>query len=42
MFLSENVDAFVRSEVQEGTNNSEEAVAVSDAVVVGGSKRKRC
>jgi hypothetical protein len=40
MFLSENVDAFVRSDEQVGNNKSEVAVAVPAAAC--GSKRKRC
>jgi hypothetical protein len=43
MLLSENVDAFVRSEEEEEESNSEVPVAVAAAVVVAaaGSKRKR-
>jgi hypothetical protein len=45
MFLSENVDAFVRSEEEEQESNSEVPGAVAAAVVVAlegaGSKRKR-
>jgi hypothetical protein len=43
MLLSENVDAFVRSEEVAEESNSEVPVAVAAAVVlaVAGSKRKR-
>jgi hypothetical protein len=43
MLLSENVDAFVRSEEEEEDSNSEEPVVVAAAIVltVAGSKRKR-
>jgi hypothetical protein len=43
MLLSENVDAFVRSEEEEEESKSEVPVAVEAAVVVAvaGSKRKR-
>jgi hypothetical protein len=44
MFLSENVDAFVRSEEEEEESNGEMQVAVAAVVVavsVAGSKRKR-
>jgi hypothetical protein len=40
MLLSENVDAFVRSEEEEEESNSEVPVAVMAAVVAAGSKRK--
>jgi hypothetical protein len=43
MFLSGNVDAFLRSEKQVvGASNSEAAVAVLAPAAVAGSKRKRC
>lgn len=43
MFLSENVDACVRSEEeQEGLSNSEGVVLVSIPDAVVGSKRKSC
>jgi hypothetical protein len=43
MLLSENVDAFVRSEEEEEKSNSEVPVVVAAAVVVAvaSSKRKR-
>jgi hypothetical protein len=43
MFLSQNVDAFVRSEEEEEEeeSNSEETVAADEAEAVAGSKRKR-
>jgi hypothetical protein len=45
MFLSENVDAFVRSEDQAGTASTSEvaaAMAMAAPAAVAGSKRKRC
>jgi hypothetical protein len=41
MFLSQNVDAFVRSEEEEEENSNEDTVAVEESVAVAGSKRKR-
>jgi hypothetical protein len=42
MFLSENVDAFVRFTEQESTHSSMVKVAVEVATAVGSGKRKRC